>query len=207
MRAPPYAALVCSAEVRSALWRCLMSWARGRPSGDSPCLPGDADPRLVPLLLFEFGVGMGMAAGKQRGDISISCAPRQLIPGNLWHVHVDDREIKARRFNSLQGKAPRPLAPHHGVKFSLKDVSQKIIDAESPQPPISRSWLSPDWGLDGMPFRPIHQVVLCVDRRCHFENRLYMQKEILNMGRPILNCYRSDASSMLWRPDSLFRPT
>jgi hypothetical protein len=78
---------------------------------------------------FEFDIGIGMAAGKQRGDVPISRPPCQLIPGNLGHVHVDDRKIEACHFNSLQGKASGLFAPHHGGKLNLKDIGQKIADA------------------------------------------------------------------------------
>jgi hypothetical protein len=81
------------------------------------------------FILFEFDIGVGMAAGKQRGNIPISCAPCQLIPGNLRHVHGDDRKIKACRFNSLQSKAASSFAPHPGAKLNPKEVGQKVADA------------------------------------------------------------------------------
>lgn len=76
----------------------------------------------------EFGVGIGLAAGKQRRDIPIGCVPCQLIAGNLRHVRIYDRKIKDRGFYRHQGMASRSLAPHHCGKFSFEDVGQKIAN-------------------------------------------------------------------------------
>jgi hypothetical protein len=80
------------------------------------------------VMLFELGIGIGMAARKQCGNIPICGVLCQLIPGDLRQVHVDNGKIEACRFNGLQGKASCAFAPHLGGKLILEDLDQKLAD-------------------------------------------------------------------------------
>ena len=111
---------------------------------------------------FEFDIGIGMAAGKKRGNISASCAPCQLVPGNPGHVHVDNRKIKTCRFNSLQGKVPvdshLTLAASSTSRMSVRrSPTIRIVVSHQYR---GHGGLTRIESADDIPFRPTHQGAL-----------------------------------------------
>jgi hypothetical protein len=107
--------------------------------------------------LFEFDIGM--AAGKQCGDVPISGVPGQLIPGisGMFTSMI----ARSKAAVSIACKARLPVRSHLTLAASSTEGrrSEDRKFRDRPQPPISRSWFSPQKGeINPIPFRPTHQV-------------------------------------------------